>query len=227
MNRTGLRLIAIIPLLLLSLFSGSRTLSAGQEVITDDGREVMLKQDGTWEFLSSDRFANTSDGRRVRLKQDGSWEYAGNTPIISPREVRTTDLKINIQKAVVETYEKKVQKNTRVNSQTVFHVNVAVSPDADETISIQQHDLSLIKVTDNKGRNYPVLSIQPVPVALEPGSSTTLVIRTDGSPQWWKDIKTVDIIFNPDLFAIEEPVTLIQNVDDMLDKKVDGFTENK
>lgn len=47
---------------------------ADEIVLSDDGREVRIKQDGSWEFVSDDRFATTRDGERVRLKFDGSWE---------------------------------------------------------------------------------------------------------------------------------------------------------
>jgi hypothetical protein len=64
----------------LSLSLCSHLLHADQEVTTDDGREVLLKEDGSWTFRSTDRFANTVDGQRIRLKQDGSWAYVGNSP---------------------------------------------------------------------------------------------------------------------------------------------------
>ena len=45
-----------------------------QTILTDAGREVLLRDDGSWEYLSDDRFGTLSDGSRVRLKLDGSWE---------------------------------------------------------------------------------------------------------------------------------------------------------
>ena len=71
----------IIYMLILFLIPVSDASSADQQVITADGREVVLKGDGTWIFLSTDRFANPEDGQRVQLKQDGSWQYVGNAPM--------------------------------------------------------------------------------------------------------------------------------------------------
>ena len=137
-------------LLLLSLLLPcQQALSAGQQVITDDGREVLLKEDGRWEFLSSDRYANTEDGQRVRLKQDGRWEYVGNAPTTSDEQVRTTDLDIKLQKVVIERHEQKAQKNKRVISQTVFYVDVALSPRATNNISISKEDIALVKIKDS------------------------------------------------------------------------------
>jgi len=224
MTRTSLTASKIIiTMISLSLLAGSNTLSANQEVITDNGREVLLKENGTWEFRSTDRFANTKDGRRVRLKDDGSWQYVGNAPLVTKEQVRTTDLDIELRKAVIEKYEQKVQKNTRVKTQTVFYLNVELSPLAKNNISINKNDVSMVKVRDNEGRNYPVLSIQPIPTVFKPDSDTTITIRTDGAPQWWKNVKSMEIVFNPGIFGIQEPITLSQSVDDIDKKKVGGF----
>ncbi len=58
----------------LSILLNSPAGFAAQVVISDDGREVLLKDNGTWEFRSNDRYANTPDGRRVRLKENNTWE---------------------------------------------------------------------------------------------------------------------------------------------------------
>jgi hypothetical protein len=217
----------IIIMIALALLPASHVLSADQHVTTDDGREVLLRQDGSWEFLSNDRFANTEDGQRVRLRQDGSWEYMGNAPMATSSQVRTTDLDIKLQKVIIERYEQKAQKNKRVVSQTVFHVDVALSPRAENNISIRKEDVALVKVKDNKDKNYPVLSIQPGSTLLEPDSDTTIVIRAHGSPKWWKNIKTMEITFHPGMFGTEEPVTLSQRVSDIEKKDVDGFAESE
>ena len=212
----------IILISLALLFSGSAR-SADQTVITDDGREVRLNQDRTWEFLSSDRFANTRDGRRVRLKADGSWEYAGNAPLVSSAQVRTTELDLRLHRAVIETHELKVQKNKRIRSQTVFYLQFALSSAATDGIRLGEDDLSLVRVVDNDGRVYPVLSISPDTAVLEPGSNTEVSIRADGSPQWWKNVKSIHIEFMPGVFGIEEPIRLSRAVDDIEKRKVDGF----
>ncbi len=213
----------IITLIAVTMLSVSNALSADQQVVTDDGREVLLKQDGTWQFRSNDRFANTKDGQRVRLKQDGSWEYVGNAPLASKQRVRTNDLDIKIEKVVIETHEKKVQKNKRVKSQTVFYLNLQVSPLVESAVRIKNADVARIKVTDNNGKDYPVLSIQPSPATLEPNTKTTLIIRTDGSPLWWKNVKSMEIVFSPGILGIHNPIRLSNSVIDIDKKNVDSF----
>ena len=171
--------ITIITLLLLT---GGNTVSADQQVITDDGREVLLKEDGHWEYRSTDRFANTEDGRRARLKEDGSWSYTGNAPLKSKAQVRTTDLDIKLQKVVIETRKKKTQKSSRIKTQTVFYVQLNSSAQAKTDISIKDSDISLVEVKDNNGKSYPVLSIRSDNPDLQPGTKSTLEVRTDKSP---------------------------------------------
>jgi hypothetical protein len=213
----------IIYMLMLLLIPGSDAGSADQQVITDDGREVLLKGDGSWVFRSTDRFANTEDGQRVQLKQGGSWQYVGNAPMATEEHVRTTLLDIRLQKVVIERHEKKVQKNIRVRTQTVFYMNLGLSPLAKNNISITKNDMAHIEVNDNNGRNYPVISIHPAPVVLEPGSDTTMVIRADRSPLWLDDVKSMSVIFKPEIYGIQQPVTLSRDADDFEEKKVAGF----
>ena len=222
MTRTLLTpFLSIISYLL--LITGSYALAADQEVITDDGRAVLLKEDGNWVFRSTDRFANTKDGRRVRLQDDGSWQYVGTAPQTSKQQVRTTNLDIKLQKVVVETYEKKVQKNVRTKTQTVFYLDLALPPQARDSIMITENDIALIAVKDNKGRDYPVVAIQPISATLEPGSNTTVVLRAKGAPSWLKPAKKMSVIFNPGAFGMTELTTLSQSVDDFEEKDVEGF----
>ena len=193
------------------------------EVIIADGREVVLKDDGTWEFLSTDRYADTKDGIRVRLKEDGSWQTIGNVPLQSKEQVRTTDLDINLQKVVIETFEKKVQKNTRIKTQTVFYLDMTYSPQTKNTITINEEDISLIEVKDNNNKNYPVVSIHPAGTRIQPNTKITLVIRAEKSPSIFDDIKSMDIVFKKGIFGIIQPITLSQRTIDIDKENVDGF----
>ena len=213
----------MIYMLMLLLIPGSDAMSADQQVITDDGREVLLKGDGTWVFRSTDRFANTDDGQRVQLKQDGSWQYVGNAPMATEEHVRSTLLDIKLQKIVIERHEKKVQKNVRLRTQTVFYVNFGLSARAKNNISITKNDVTHIEVNDNNGKTYPVLSIHPAPVVLKPGSDTIMVIRADRSPLLLDDVKSMSVTFKPEIYGIQQRVTLSRGVDDFEEKKVSGF----
>lgn len=224
---TRLPFVLINALLSLLFISGSNALSADQQVITVDGREVLLKQDGTWTFRSTDRFANTKDGRRVQLKEDGTWQYVGNAPMASAEQVKTTLLDFKLQKVVIEKHEKKVQKNVRVTSQTVFYVNLDLSPLAKNNISIGKNAISHIEVIDNNGKSYPVISIQPNPAIIKPNSKTTIVVRADGAPSWLNNVKSMSVIFKPEIFGIQNTITLTQWESNFDKKSVDGFESSK
>ncbi len=214
------------PILFTAILLLTATMSnakPAEEVIIVDGREVVLKDDGSWKFLSTDRYANTKDGIRVRLKEDGSWQTMGNAPLQSKEQVRTTDLDIKLQKVVIETFEKKVQKNTRIKTQTVFYLDLTYSPQAESTITISDSDIPLIEVKDNNGKNYPIVSIHPGDVQLQADEKITLVIRAKKSPSIFDDVKSMDIVFKKGIFGIIEPITLSQRTIDFDKENVNGF----
>ena len=215
--------IGLISLLIMLV---SLNLVAAEQVVNIDGREILLKDDGTWAYASSDRFADTKDGQRVRLKLDGSWQFVGNAPLTSKQQVRTTELDLKLQKVVIETNEKKVQKNTRVRTQTVFYVGLGYSAQAKKHFSIKKTDSSLIEVKDNNGRVYPVLSIQADSAEVEPGTENTIVIRADKSPSIWDEVKSMQITFKPGIFGLQQPIILSQKIIDFENKKVAGFNKN-
>ncbi len=210
-------------LVALSAIFHDAILAADQQIITDDGREVLLWEDGSWQFLSDDRFATTTDGRRVRLKQNGSWEYLDNAAKSSMGQAHLADLEITIQQVVVETHETKVHKNKRVTSQTVFYLSLQASSGAERTISMTAENKSLIEVKDNTGRNYPLLSVKPDQAEIEPAKATTIVLRADGSPQWWKNVKSMEVTFKRGLFGLRETVSLSKDTGEFVSKKVTGF----
>ena len=224
---TRLPFVLFSALLLLFIIPGNNALSADQQVITVHGREVLLKEDGTWAFRSSDRFANTKDGRRVRLKEDGTWQYMGNAPMASVEQVKTTLLDIKLQKVVIEKHEKKVHKNVRVTTQTVFYVSLDLSPLAKKDISIRKNDISHIEVTDNNGKSYPVISIQPNPATIKPNSKITIVVRADGAPLWLDSVKSMSVIFKPEIFGTQDAIILSQWKSNFDKKSVDGFEKRR
>ncbi len=222
MTKTSFITSTFFNTILLLLITINNNVLAAQEVIIVDGREVLLKEDGTWTYHSTDRYANTNDGRRLRLKDDGSWQYVGNAPLTTIDQVRTTNLNIKLKKVVIEKYEKKVQKNTRVKTQTVFYVVLENSAQAKRNISIRNSDISLIEVNDNNGKNYPVLSLQPDSIELKPDTNITLVIRAEKSPSMW-DVKSMGIVFKPGIFGIQKEMILNQMTIDFDEENVDGF----
>ena len=68
--------ISVIILNIFFIIIISATVSCADDItaITEDGRGVVLHDDGTWEFTDT-----TEDGRSIILHNDGTWEFAGFT----------------------------------------------------------------------------------------------------------------------------------------------------
>jgi hypothetical protein len=196
-----------------------------KEIVKLEGREVILNKDGSWQYRSEDRYAQTTDGRRVLIKQDGSWQHVGNAPLKTKQQVRTNKLNIKLEKVVIETYKQKVQKNTRIKTQTVFYVRVKNSSNATKSVYIKDHDIERIEVKDNNGKTYPVLSLKAVTEEITPDAETQLIVRADKSPAIWDDVKSMEIIFKAGIFGLKSPVALNQRTIDFDEKDVDGFEQ--
>lgn len=194
-----------------------------QNIVTLEGREVILNEDGSWKYRSGDRYASTKDGDRILLKEDGSWNTVGNAPLTSNEQVRTAELDIKLQKVIIETYRKKIQKNTSLKTQTVFYVQLDYSPQSDKDLSINNSDIALVKVKDNNGKDYRVLSINPVHAQLKPETKITLVIRAEKSPLLWDRVKSMTITFKAGMLDLETPISLSQKTADFDKENVSGF----
>jgi hypothetical protein len=216
---------SILPLIFLLIISP--TLYADESIISDDGREVLIRDDGSWEFRSGDRYANTKDGRRIKLKADGTWVYVGNAPLVTKEQARTTTVDIKLQKVEFEVYKQKVHKNVRKESQTVFYINVDVSPLAETPLSIKDTDLSRIKVDDDKGKDYPVISITPETTDIAPDSNQTFVIRTQDTPSLWDGVKLIDLTIEPGVFGNDDPIRFSRKYHDIEEKNVKGFDKKQ
>ena len=205
----------------------SSAILADQKLISDDGREVLIKDDGSWEFRSEDRYANTKDGRRIKLKADGTWVYVGNAPLVTKEQARTTTVDIKLEKVEFEVHKEKVHKNIRMESQTVFYINVDVSPLSRTPLSINGIDLSRLKVEDDKGKDYAVISVTPESTDIQPDTNKTFVVRTKDTPSLWDGVKSIELIIQPGVFENDEAITFSRKYHDIEEVNVKGFEKKK
>ncbi|GAB3111558.1 hypothetical protein G8770_20300 [Aestuariicella hydrocarbonica] len=205
---------------LLALASASST-AAELSATGDDGREIRLKADGSWEYTSSDRFATSEDGTRVRLKADGSWEFIGNAPVATQEQVRTEALEVTLGDIVAEYKKEKAGKNTRYQSATVFYLNVDVSRYADGlNVDLSQHDR--FKVTDSRGNDYPILEVTPQLTQLQPGKEYPFSIRVDGTTegQFAVGIKYLYLEIDKAVFHSDQNLKFSRRADEAKQKKL-------
>lgn len=205
------RPIAMLLLSVLSTFT-----NAERDATGDDGREIILKDNGAWEYKSTDRFATSEDGTRVRLKENGSWEFIGNAPAVSKEQVRTEALDVQLGDIVTEFYKEKIGKNARHVSQTVFNLKVDVSSYS-EGLDTQFSPLNLFKITDSRGNQYPVLNVSPQHQHLQAGREYTIAVRVDGSPsgQFAVAIKYLNIDIDKSVFGTPQNLQFSRRADEV------------
>lgn len=190
--------------------------------IGDDGREVQLNSNGTWEYSSTDKLATTEDGVRVRLKSDGLWEPIGNLPLKKDEQVRTSNLDVSLDTIIMEIYRKENTKSTRYDSQTVFYFDVNVSSFA-KKINTKLSHFNLFSVSDSRGKSYPILDISPQKEQLIPGDKFQFSVRVDGSPTGLFAIGTkyINITIDKSIFNTDSDLKFSKRVDDLGTKKMD------
>lgn len=173
------------------LLSIAHSSIAGERVIADDGREVMLGDDGQWEFLSEDRFATTASGERVRLKADGEWDIVSDAPLgqltaaqpvanMGPANWSLAEVTIETAREQRSASKKSISKQT----QTVFNLEARMKT-ADADTEQWMLNVANLSVMDSGGREYPVLSITPGSISLTADAPAKVQIRVDGSPHWF------------------------------------------
>jgi len=207
----------------LMLFAFHFSAAAQQTVITDDGREVLILDDGHWKFSSTDRFANTNDGHRILLKDDGRWHFVKNTTLNTNAAKKESTLDIQIEKVVIEKHTKKGFKNNRVKTQTVFYLQLRQASNTETDVIIKDSDLTLIKVKDNNGETYPVLSIEPRTINFDTSKTASIIIRSKKSPSILDGAKSMSIVIKAGLFGLTEPISLKQRIFDFEELDVEGF----
>ena len=143
--------------------------------------------------------------------------------MVTKEQVRTSELDIKLQKVVIETYKKKVKKVTRIKSQTLFYLNLELSPLAKSHVVIRKSDASRIIVKDDKGSVYPVVSLQPGVEKVKPGTSTTIIIRAEGSPSILSKARSMAVTMKPGMFGQAGTITLSEKLAEFEEKSVDGF----
>ena len=73
--RPGLKQLNTRISLVILMTTIASVIGAEERLVTDDGREVLVHEDGSWEFILVDRYATAPDGQRILLQADGNWEY--------------------------------------------------------------------------------------------------------------------------------------------------------
>jgi len=207
-------------------------LLAQQTVLSDDGREVRLNDDGTWEFLSNDRFATTQSGERIRLLEDGSWKVdegedkwvaIATSALRLSKDTAATDLaSLRLNEVTIESARETQQKNTRLRSQIVFALELSANSESDAGGNYQPR-VEHFSISDSRGRRYPIKLLQPALLDLALGEAQTLTLVAEGSPRWW-GVKFFRLeVISGDLLG-DEPVSLTKSMAEVVRTEVKSLS---
>jgi hypothetical protein len=202
---------------LLLIFPVSQ-LMAQTTLMTDSGREVIVHEDGSWEFASEDQYVTLPDGQRVRLNPDGSWDEDDNAPAPVQRAVAPvtlqpqqsqpfySPLEFGVEELAIEIHKEKVHKNTRTETNTVVLVKVELArgETSPRTLNLSRQGVLL---EDSAGKEYDILSVLPERLTVQPGEESFFEIRAEDSPSWRLG-KHYEIILDENLTGIGEEVEL-------------------
>jgi hypothetical protein len=179
----------------------------------DDGREVILNEDGSWQYRSSDRFARTSDGRRIRLRADGRWQYDSDQSSGSTLQFRNSAVDVSMQRVEIEQYKEAataMRKNPRVSTQTSFYFTVTASPLGEPLVpKLDTNDgvIDGFSVTDDQANQYSIIEFSPgKPQTIEPGKSISYQLKISGSPKWGP--KSIQLTIARQVFKTEQDIVL-------------------
>ncbi len=157
---------------------------AEQKILSPDGRELILHQDGTWEYASEDIFVPTPAGQTVRLRPDYTWEYMGNAPVRADHQHRELDLDIQLGETVItETVSSAgASRNLRRSARLNFYIDLRLSASAGRSLYLSQLQPENIAVTDDRGKSYQVNQVEPSTSVLNAGDTGTVLIVTTSAP---------------------------------------------
>mgnify|MGYP001380320818 CR=1 FL=1 len=213
------------------IFSGfgallSVGLLADQIIISDEGREVLLREDGTWEFLSEDRFGTLKNGTRIRLRSDGRWSVGKNEDewvsmparlLRASKDTLTLEgIYFNLSKVVIESERGKNRKNSTLRAQII--AELVIDP---TTKKFSLPEKSSLKVTDSRGREYEAKTISLI--SEQGNSSIVLRIILNGAPRWW-GVKFFKFEFNSGAFGQGVPIELTKAMSEVFRFEVDKLS---
>ena len=219
-----------LSVILLIMASGVHV-SAAEDVVSDNGREVRLNEDGTWSLLSRDLFATTLDGRRIRLMADGRWELIvdpaalmANAPrtgiALSHNQMDGNATRILLTQVDILKVNTTKHKATTSDTRTFYYLDV--TNNSDQAIQLTQSKREAISASDSKGRQYDVQALRFSSDVIASGESQQLIVIIDGSPRWY-NVRYLSLELAANTFGQHARVVLSKNMSDIETEVVKAF----
>ena len=214
------------------LFAGVGLLlfSAGslraEVVVSDDGRQIELKADGTWQQLSRDRFATNAAGQRVRLHPDGTWSVDGRadmegtpsgvTPVLQGRADAVMHLSdVTILRRVIERAKSK-------HSESRVHFVMQVDNRTGSDLMVPADLMQRLRATNSRGANYELISATARQSVVPAGERVAIDVWAEWSSFAFR-LKHLSIEVAPGTFGNSVTRVLSRNMSDVERREVDSF----
>ena len=219
-----------------ALTLSAESLGEEQIVVADDGREVLLKTDGSWHYIVRDRYATTSDGQQILLMPDGNWRAVNSIPAIDSAKknllsssnsrpalkvVRQEPLQVLLDKVEILRKKSKGHKSNKLESRTLFYLLVRNRGDNEVALSNEELNSKLqgIQARSSTGEKFKILRVDVQKTNLKPGETSLLSIVTDGSPKWF-NIQYLSIELAPDILKNSSRLQFRKDMDEVSVKAV-------
>ena len=176
-------------LVLISSFVFSACIFA-QSVVSKDGREIILNDDGTWEYAPEGILVETEDGRKARLKPDNTWQYLESTElqeqvVSGSNGGSSSNSRVRLKETFITSSGPKqttIVKNKRSSSSMTFVLEVTQGKNSQFSSQIKSLKPSSFRVTDDKNEKYDVAEIASNAEKLAAGRTTLLEVITTSAP---------------------------------------------
>ena len=183
---------------------------ADETVINGDGREIRLKDDGSWEYVSEKIYLDTNEGHRVVLTPDGRWQRVGLAPVIEDDTHRELLVEVGIKKVIISEIREKSgsKKNTRTRSTMIFDLLVTVADSAEKPLTLDKLKTDWFKVSDSRDKRYPVQSVEVAGEAIAPGEQGVVQLIAKGAPGGFARTRFVSVDIDEQAFTTDERIHL-------------------
>ncbi len=167
-----------------------------ETALRDDGREVKLNADGSWQFVSNDVLATSQSGLRVRLKEDGTWvslEPGKAEASVQGGQIPASNLASGLL-SLSDMQIQKVQENRSMSKSTVYKHNMLAKLRFSQVVDPKRLDTQYFSIKSNKGKTYPVIAVKAI-------DDYTVLVRAEGAPDRWSRVKRMMLVVNKSVLA--------------------------
>ena len=190
------------------------TAAAEEVVVSDDGRQIRLNDDGTWRQVGGVSYATTASGARVRLRPDGSWQVldAGESAAVPPPAVVRPELEpaamdVSLELNQVEILRRKIKRSKTTHSQTVTVYHFSVRNEGNNLLRLGDDLIDELRARSSSGGEWPIVSMDIDQPELTRGQQAVIRVVADGAPQWF-GVKYMELQVAPGALGNRERIKL-------------------